>query len=249
MYICTVNIEKFNMSTNYLILIFVIILIIFIIIRKLPSLWLLLIKLFYTKYSYRYLNLYKRYTNKNPYSYCIKNEFIYHILMFLDRDKDSVSYKTSKVIKFGDIPYLTTFAEIKKLKGNPVCFNAYKHNFIDVKIIGYKEIMYDIEIKAFYYFIDNIFFMGEYVFKEISHEVVKDIAALIHKDYLDNSEDIVDTDNFYIEDNNDSIIHFGDTGFALIIKYINLADTRINNKIDKVYDEIRKIITKVQKKR
>jgi len=205
------------------------------------------LKLFFTrifrgKYSLAYINLYKKYYLKSPYAKCIKDEFIFRIFSFFEKSKDIKQYKTNKTIQFGETPFLVRYNDLIKTFGKPYCFNTYLIQPSDnkLKIIGHKEQMLNTDIKALYYFIDNTFFMGEYVFKEITHETINKISNLLQKKYLD---DILTegNDDFYIEDKDNTIIYFSYTGFALILRYYCRKDTQINSILEEYFTETRTI--------
>ncbi len=236
------------MPFNYIILFLIFAIIVFLAIISYPRIKLFLLKIFYSKYNYRYINVYKKYTNRSPHGYCIKDEFIYHILVFNDRDEKFEKYSTVKEIKFGDVEYFTTYQEIKKQKGKPYCFNSYYlNNKYDIKILGYRDSMYNTTIRVLYYFIDDEFFMGEYVFKGTLADRAKRISKIIHEKYLGRKTEA--NEKFYIDGPYDSTIHFTDTGFSLIIKYFSNGDKYIKAKLDDICDEYKGIEKKFEKQK
>lgn len=229
-----------------LFLIFTALLIFFII--SFPRLKLFFIKIFYSKYNYRYINAYKKITNKSPHGYCIKDEFIYHILVFKDRDERFNNYKTEMEIKFGDFEYFDTYQKLRKQKGKPFCFNSYYlNNKYDIKIIGYRDSMYNTTMRVLYYFIDDVFFMGEYVFKGTIDEKAKRISKIMHEKYI--SKQSVPSEKFYIDGSFNTSIHFADTGFSLIIKYFCNDNDEIKAKLNDICKDYNNISKKFDNKR
>ncbi len=204
-----------------------------------PRLKLFFTRVFRGKYSLAYVSLYRKYYMKSPYTHCIKDEFVFRILSFFEKSKDTKQFKTNKTIQFGETPFFIRHNDFIKTFGKPYCFNTYliQPSNNTLKIIGYKEQMLNTDMKALYYFIDNTFFMGEYVFKEITHETINEISNLLQKKYLDDKL-TEGTDDFYIE-NKDTMIYFSYTGFALILGYYCRKDTQINNILEEYFTEMR----------
>lgn len=225
-----------------------ILLVIIIIAVTWPKLKLLFTRCFQGKYSLAYVSLYKKYYMKSPYAHCIKDEFIFRIFSFFEKSKDTKQFKTNKTIQFGETPFLVRYNDFNKTFGKPYCFNIYLIQPSDkkLKILGHKEQMYNTDMKALYYFIDNEFFMGEYVFKEINNETINKISNLLQKKYLD---DILTegTDDFYIEDKDNTIIYFSYTGFSLILRYYYRKDTQINNILEEYFTKTRTISGNIKK--
>ncbi|MCK4638592.1 MAG: hypothetical protein KAT33_04170 [Bacteroidales bacterium] len=228
------------MPTQIIYIAVVILVVILIIAVRWPRLKLFFTRVFRGKYSLAYVSLYKKYYFKSPYTHCIKDEFVFRIFSFFEKSKDTKQFKTNKTIQFGETPFLIRYNDFIKTFGKPYCFNIYliQPSTNKLKIIGHKEQMLNTDMKALYYFIDNKFFMGEYVFKEITHETINKISNLLQKKYLD---DILTegTDDFYIENKDNIIIYFSYTGFALILRYYCWKDTQINNILEEYFTETR----------
>ena len=237
------------MSLYYFVLALIFTILFFVIIFSLKRIHLFLLKIFFSKYSYRYINVYKKYTNKNPHGYCIKDEFVFHILDFFSINTKHSSFTSNKAINFGDIEYFITYKELVKNRKKPFCFNSYfLNNKYDIKIIGYRDTIFNLSMRVIYYFIDDVFFMGEYVIKETSEIKIKRISKIIYEKYLDKSTitEVLD-DNFYIFGINNTIMHFTNTGFALIIKYFSNQDFSTKAKIDEICNEYKGIVKNFEK--
>ena len=238
------------MTLNNFILILIFAIIIFATITSFSRIKLFLLKTFYSKYNYRYINAYKKYTNKNPHGYCIKDEFVFHILEFFKKNESCESYTTDKVIKLSDVEYFTTYKELTKIKEKPICFNSYfLNNKYDVKIIGYRDSMFNSSMRVLFYFIDDVFFMGEYVIKETSDNKIERISKIIHEKYLGRNNRVGAKENFYIDGLDNSKMYFTNTGFSLIIKYFSNNDNTIKAKIDNICGEYKGIIKNFEKQK
>jgi len=238
------------MTLKYFIFILIFAIIIFATIISFPRIKLFLLKTFYSKYNYRYINAYKKYTKKNPHGYCIKDEFVFHILEFFKKNESCESYTTDNVIKFNDVEYFTTYKELTKIKEKPICFNSYYlNNKYNIKIIGYRDSMFNSSMRVLFYFIDDVFFMGEYVIKETSDNKIERISKIIHEKYLGRNYKVGVKGNFYIDGSDNSTMYFTNTGFSLIIKYFSNHDNTIKAKIDNICDKYNGIIKNFEKQK
>jgi hypothetical protein len=176
--------------------------------------------------SFQYVNLYKKYYAKNPFPPCIKEDLKIHCFNFVDKNPGMPLFKTDKTVAFGSFPFYTKFADVKK-EFLPNCFNIYKLSEKDtVKIIGRRTEILGIETKELYYFMNDIFFMGEHSFSDVSKTHTKELVGMLSSKY-----EMAETDSFesfYIQDHNESLISFDNNGFSITIQYINLGKTFIN---------------------
>jgi hypothetical protein len=198
-------------------------------------------RVFFTKlskgeYSSGYVNIFKDNDLRSPHVPCIKDEFIFHILMFLKKTKNVKILNTSENIQFGNTPFSLKFDEIFKLRGVPMCFNALNINDYNIKIIGYQDIINESKIKSIYFFVNNIFILGEYSFADNSITESIDISKIIINKYI--NESIENIDEFYIEDLNNNCIYFKDNGFERSVKYFN----NVSNDSRKIYNELKDLM-------
>jgi len=197
---------------------------------------LFLIRLLFSKYSFSYVKVFKKYFFKNPFVHCIKDSFEHHARHFYEEEKNAVSFKTTNDITFGKMPFNTTFQKVRKLKKKPYCFNSYKMGKYYIKVIGYKESLVNLGCNVVYYFIDNRFFLGEYVFKEPTEKTIGNIIKLVQQKYLEDKT--VGLNKFYINHEDGSQIFYRNTGFAVILSYINLKATNLSEKFNEVFETI-----------
>jgi hypothetical protein len=195
---------------------------------------LLLIRMMYGRYSYEYMATFKKLFIRSPFQYCFRDEFIAHMLFILDIKDDVPVYKTTGEISFENLPFFTDYREFMKMKGEPRCFHAFSfHNpeFI-VKVVGYQELVGAQKATAVYYFIDDLFFMGEYIFKKENGNAKEHCIGR----YVDLSK--VGEDNFYILNTQDRILHYQDTGFTVEIKYLSREDKQILSILKAYHDHM-----------
>lgn len=170
----------------------------------------------YGQYSFEFFQLYKRYFVRSPFQYCFRDEFINHLLFVMDKTSHLPRYKSPKEIYFENTPYFIHYKDFLKKKGNPYCFNAFAFKNPDfiIKAAGYQEKIAGSRAVTVFYFINDLFFMGEYIFKNPKTKIKESLVS-----HFLNDQQIA-PDNFFIDNTKDRIVHYQDTGFTVDIKYI-----------------------------
>lgn len=199
------------------------------------------LKIFITKltkgeYSTEYVNLFKGNDLRSPHLPCIKDEFIFHIMMFLKKTENVRTFKTSENIQFGNTPFSINYKDIFKRRGIPMCFNALKINDYEIKIVGYQDAVNNSKIKSIYFFVNNIFILGEYSFTDNSVAESINISKILIKKYI--NESLSNIEEFYIEDSKNNCIHFKDNGFERSVKYFSY----MNEDAEKIYNELKEMM-------
>jgi hypothetical protein len=174
------------------------------------------LRLIYGSYSLEFFQAYKKYYIRSPFQYCFRDEFITHLLFVLEKHHSVPAYKSPKEIYFEKTPYFIPYKEFLKQKGTPHCFNAFSFRNPDfvIKALGYQDIIAGSKATIVFYFMNDLFFMGEYIFKKPRTRIKE--SLLQH--FLEDQQ--VDADNFYIENTRQRTVHFQDTGFTVDIRYI-----------------------------
>ncbi|MEI6750312.1 MAG: hypothetical protein ACOYMF_11805 [Bacteroidales bacterium] len=167
---------------------------------------------------------------KNPYPPCIQDDLIVHCFNFIDINPETKVYATKSEISFGSYPFFTKLAVVKG-KTIPNCFNIYKlSDKCTIKILGLKTEMFNNKIVEVYYFMNDIFFMGEYLFPDISKANCEQLIGVLEKKY--NISGRISDEEFYVQDDQDSLLFFGNNGFSISIQYINNKKPYINELWD-----------------
>lgn len=190
-----------------------------------------LISIVYGHYSYDYFNKYKSYFVRSPFQYCFRDDFVAHLLYILAKQEDLPSFKSGKEIYFENTPYFINYKDFLKKKGKPYCFNAYFFNNLnfEIKALGYQENIAGSKATIVFYFMNDSFFMGEYIFRNPKTDIK---ASLV--DHFLNARDLP-ADNFYIENTRNRIIHYQNTGFTVDIKYLNKENEAIINNLKEYF--------------
>lgn len=209
-------------------------LLLFVLIALILALYLLLrktinlffIRLYYGHYSQEFVNAHRRYFYKNLMPQCIKDDFINHIVDFFNKPKKIKEYNTREKIVFLDVLYGMTLKEVIKKKKRPQYLNVVKSGNHVIKILGYAKDILNGETRSHFYFINEVFFMGEYY----SPDVFKTQPVAICKALADKYKisEIVDcNDCFFIRDEYGTVLHYKNTGFSIMIKYFNNSNPQV----------------------
>ncbi len=201
-----------------------------VVIRIYPILHIQLAKILFGSYSSAYLATYKRYTGQSPYAYCIKDDFINHIAGFYKKANSLIEFNSAQEITFLDIDYGTSFNKVRKSNEKQMCVNANRLQEFDMKVLGYRDIMFTAEMKKYFFFANGKFFLGELTFKNPSEKNISQIIAVIAKKYLNGK--IPDTDTFLIHGSNKASLLCTNNGFHLKISYLSLGMEDVNSQIE-----------------
>ncbi|MCX6285828.1 MAG: hypothetical protein NTY96_01765 [Bacteroidetes bacterium] len=232
---------SFDPSMLYLILALVgifllVLLLVFTRARLYPLLKLGYIRILYGRFSYEFLEFFKENNLRNPHNNCIKDEISMHFFTFYKPKKSALFFQTETKIEFGDIPFLTFYKKLTKIKGEPECINVSRFNTTRVKLVGYNEELQNMKMKSFFYFMEEQFVMGEYHFIDINKIKTADILAPLAVKYLKGES--VQTDNFYITDPLGDKINYENNGFSITVRYFFRGDNNINQILDSVFGNV-----------
>ncbi len=198
-----------------------------------PILNLLIIRAFRGKYSFEYLEFFKKHDLRNPLNNCIKDEITLHISVFFKRLKGASNFTTTIPIEFQDVPFLTSYKTLVKEFGTPHCINIARFDHKRVKVVGYNETFHQKKMKSLFYFIEDEFFMGEFVFSETRRMDPTQVKEGIAEKYLDGK--LQDLDTFYIEGPLGNVLNYHDNGFFASVKYLYQGDPGINEILNNVF--------------
>jgi len=198
-----------------------------------PLIKLGIIRLIYGSYSFEFMEFFKEQNIRNPHSNCIKDEISMHFYVFFKPNRNAVFFETEAKIGFGEIPFLISYKKLTKQKGEPDCINIARFGRSRVKLVGFNESLQNIKIKTMFYFIEEMFVMGEYHFPD-QHRIKKgEILDPLTMKYLNGTS--IQHDNFYITDPAGNKIHFENNGFTVTIRYYFQGDDKIKGILDSVF--------------
>ncbi len=191
------------------------------------------IVLVYGKFSFEFLEFFKANNLRNPHNSCIRDEITMHFLVFFKHIKSAVFYSTKNFLEYGETPFLISYKLLVKKMGNPECINITRFSESKVRVVGYNEIFNGINMKSLYYFIDEKFVMGEYLFSDVHRADPDNIISMLSAKYLDKKEII--SDCFYIIDPSGNKLNYENNGFSVNIRYLFLGDERINGILESIF--------------
>ena len=201
--------------------------------RLFPLIKLGYIRLVHGRYSFEFLEFFKKNNLRNPHSNCIKDEISMHFFTFYKPKRDALFFQTGTKIEFGDIPFLTSYKKLIKEKGEPVCINISRFNATKVKLVGFNESLQHIKMKSMFYFMEDRFVMGEYHFSDLNKIKTEDILVPLTAKYLRGEP--IRADNFYITDQQGDKINYENNGFMIIVHYFFRGDETINQILDSIF--------------
>ncbi|MCF8365797.1 MAG: hypothetical protein K9H16_08450 [Bacteroidales bacterium] len=227
------------MKLEILILIGTAIILFVVLIRIYPILYISLSKLIFGKYSSRYIATCKRFTGQSPYPYCIKDDFINHIAGFYKNQEKVLKLNSALEITFLESDYGLGFYEILRTSEKPFCINSNRLPEFDLKVLGYKDVMFTTEMKKYYFFMNKTFFLGQLTFKNPTKENIDRIIGVIRKKYLDLQP--LDSDSFLISGKNNTQLWCHYNGFHLSLSYLSRSNDEISNLVDQHWQSSTKL--------
>lgn len=193
-----------------------------------------LIQLFFGKYSIQYIDFHRRRNARPDITPCLKDHYLPRFAPFFQKPKDSKLLRTNERISFKDIDFLSSLKSSGILKNVPSCFSSYRIGGDVLKIFGFYKESHEGKVRENFYFINDLFVMGEFGFPDIQNRdtmpVLNDLFSKYH---------ITETslkDNFYIEDPQGSLIYLVNTGFSIYIRYFNQDNSELYNRIEKWFE-------------
>jgi hypothetical protein len=212
-------IQKIPPEMKLLIIAAIALFLIIILIRMYPLLHIWGTRLFFGKYSSRYVATYKRYTNQSPYSYCIKDDFINHLASVYKLPPDLPILDSELEIEFSDIAFGKSFKEVIKASPKPICANAVRLPAFELQTLGYKSQVFSLDMKKYCFFANGKFFMGQFTFNKSTTENRAELTNVLQKKYLNGLK--TSSEGFMIRGKNQSLLRCEYNGFYLILTYFS----------------------------
>jgi len=232
---------SFDPSMLYLILALIgifllVLLLVFTRMRIFPLIKLGYIRLIYGRFSYEFLEFFKKNNLRNPHNNCIKDEISMHFISYYKPKRDTLFFNTDNKIEFGDIPFLISYKSLCKTKGEPDCINVSRFKSHKVKLVGYNEYLHEMKMKLLFYFIEAKFVMGEYHFVDLTKINTSELLAPLTGKYLKGEK--IQADNFFITDPQGDKINYENNGFSITIRYYFRGDGGTNNILDTMFKNV-----------
>ena len=205
-----------------IIIVAVALVLIIIIIRMYPLLHIWMSRLFFGKYSARYVATHKRYFRQSPYSYCIKDDFINHLAGCYRLPPELPTFDSELEIEFSDAQYSQKFKEVIRAFPSPICINANRLSAFELQVLGYKSDVFGHAMKKYFFFANGRFFMGQTTFNHSTVDSRAELISVLQKKYLNGLK--TPATDFLIRGQNQSFLRCEYNGFHLILSYFSRAD-------------------------
>lgn len=176
-------------------------------------------RMLHGKYSYDYIRVFKKYTNKSPFPYCIKDEIMSYLHLTEKKRNMTDHFFTLKEPLFENLPFHTPVVNIRKKHGEPECFNSYIIKGFELNALGYFKDDLGTSVKVIFYIFLNELVMGEYIITPTKKNDTRQIASAIMN--RAGVESQLYPDRFFIDYQDKSSIYFYETGFSVIVRYID----------------------------
>ena len=185
------------------------------------------IELLKGKYSYKYISTFKKLFMRSPFQYGFDDEFIQKVLSLVKEKGKCPVFKTNMKINFGECEYGSKMKKLLKQYGDPDYFSAFRVEdpAFEVKVCVYNSFVEGIKATTRYYYINDAFLMGEYVFKNVRSPIKQHISAK----YFNDGEIV--PDKFLIINSRKNFIQYNNTAFTIDIQYIDIGNSHLLKKI------------------
>ena len=184
------------------------------------------ISLVYGRYSYEFLSFFKENSIRSPYNGCVKDEITMHFVVFYRKIKNAKEFQTNTAIDYGKIPFMTSCKKLLKIKGAPDCMKVAALNDIKFVVMGYNETLQGLKMKSMYFFLNDHFVMGEFMFINHLRSKPANLAGILSSKYLDGNP--IENDVFYITDSKGNQLNYEHNGFSISMKYLFRGDHTLN---------------------
>ena len=179
-------------------------------------------KLFSSDLSEWYFNTYRKYLKKRPMTaikikQCYGAEAILHLDKVFVVDEKIQLKPTSHPIIFEGVPFGKLMEKIIKENGAFLCAKHEQYGDNKLQVLGYRKQIGNHTMRANFYFLNKVFFMGEYLTVKTTEAAVQMLFATLMDDYQMNHEPYCD--KLYLEGSNRSRILFLNDGVNVQMRY------------------------------
>jgi len=191
------------------------------------------IAMVYGRYSFEFLTFFKENNIRSPYNGCIKDEITMHLMVFFRKIKNSQEFQTNTTIDYGQIPFMTNSKNLFKIKGKPDCMKVAAFNDLKFMVIGYGETLQGLRMKSMFFFLNDRFIMGEFLFSDLLRLKPANMAGTLSSKYLNGAS--IEKEVFYITDSTGNMLNYENNGFSISIKYLFNGDDTTNKILTELF--------------
>lgn len=181
-----------------------------------------LAKLFSGDLSEWYFDAYRKYLKKRPMTsiqikQCYGAEAILHLDKVFVVDERILLKPTPQAIIFEGIPFGKLMEKIIKENGPFLCAKHEQYGNNKLQVLGYRKQIGNHTMRANFYFLNKVFFMGEYLKVKTTETAAQQLFEALMKDYRIDHEPYCD--KLYLEGSNRSRILFLNDGVNVQMRY------------------------------
>jgi len=190
--------------------------------------YLIWIRLLYGIYDTRYMVL----INEKAYCespYYVKGELSDQINKIKLAIRSTEKNKTDKPLFFQNIQYGISTQDLVALIGRPASSGLVDMNDLKVVSMEYNLNPNNVVDKYIYYFYNDKYYLGEFIFNKIGTETSDKILNNINLKY---NTDFGDSDEFLLINKSHNCLKYNNLGFSISVTYFN----RRNNEVLQLLD-------------
>lgn len=200
-------------------------------------LMLCLAKLFSGDLSEWYFDAYRKYLKKRPMTsirikQCYGSEAVLHLDKVFVVDEKIQLKPTPQAIIFEGIPFGKLVKTIKKEHRPFICAKHEQYGDNKLQVLGYRKQIGNQTMRANFYFLNKVFFMGEYLTVKTTETGAQQLFNALMNDYRMDHEPYCD--KLYLEGSNRSRILFLNDGVNVQMRYFQPSQPGIHEALSQM---------------
>lgn len=191
------------------------------------SLFGIYLRIYYGSYHQKYLN----YFDKDSYfqaAYYSKGELSNQISNMKNVIRENDHFHVDQNVQFQGVNFGISTNDLVALKGKPVSSDILKIGDISVISLEYNIQDNNVIDKNIFYFYNDEYYFGEYIFNKIEGETHTIISDTINKKY---GSHFCDEDQFVISNAQKNTLLYLDYGFRISVGYFNENSKQVHQLI------------------
>lgn len=200
--------------------------------------YILSIKIMYGEYHIRYMDL----MNTNTYfqsAYYVKGELSNQVSNMKSALNIPNKARTNQPLYFQNIKYGISAKELVSLLGKPESSDLIDMGDIKVVSMEYNIQPNNVIDKYIYYFYNDKYYLGEFIFNKVENETSKEILTNINTKFRTN---FIDKDQFVIRDKDNNYLNYKDLGYRISVSYFNSENDDVMHLVE--YQKEQRAISK-----
>ena len=163
---------------------------------------------------------------------CYGTEAVLHLDKVFVVDEKIQLKPTTHPIIFEGVPFGKLVKTIKKEQGPFLCAKHEQYGNNKLQVLGYRKQIGNQTMRANFYFLNKVFFMGEYLKVKTTETAVQQLFEALMKDYRIDHEPYCD--KLYLEGSNRSRILFLNDGVNVQMRYFQPSQPGIHEALSHI---------------